>query len=68
MLRSSLIFFASLLIMGCQTTPTKFGELTLKPAIDHATAAYQQGDLHLAEGLWRRLLERDPSLLVGGAI
>lgn len=63
MQRFSYMMLACLFIGGCQSTQPKLGELTLQPAIENATAAYQQGDLQLAEGLWRRLLERDPSLL-----
>jgi cytochrome c-type biogenesis protein CcmH/NrfG len=55
---------ASVFMLGCQTTQPQLGETTFQPAIDNAMMAYQQGDLQLAEGLWRRLLQRDPSLFM----
>lgn len=64
MLRYSLLGLACVAVIGCQTTRPQVAEMALKPAIENATMAYQQGDLQLAEGLWRQLLERDPSLLV----
>ena len=65
MLRPSLAAVALLTLLGCQTTAPQFTETALQPAIENATLAYQQGDLELAEGLWRKLLARDPSLTLG---
>ena len=53
-----------MVISGCQSTSPKLAETTFAPLLDNATKAYQQGDLQLAEGMFRQLIVRDPSLLM----
>jgi cytochrome c-type biogenesis protein CcmH/NrfG len=65
MLRFNSLVLLVLLLVGCQSSTPQFTQTAFAPAIDSATAAYQSGDLQLAEGLWRQLLERDPTLVEG---
>lgn len=65
------LFMAACLLAACQTNGTAGGSMnqadsnTFPALISAARHAYQQGDLHAAEGLWRQLLQRDKQLYEG---
>lgn len=62
--RTSLLIGFLMLLSGCQSTAPKLAESTLAPLLDNAMKSYQYGDLQLAEGMFRQLISRDPSLVV----
>ena len=62
--RISLLLGVIMLLGGCQSTAPQPTEMTFAPLLDNATKSYQQGDLQLAEGLFRQLIAHDPSLMI----